>query len=239
MYSVQTDALHFILFGAMPYILLSICVVGAIWRYTSNRYSWSSQSSQFLENSVLFYGSFPWTFGVMFFLLLHLFCLFFPRAILAWNGVPLRLYILELSGLALGFLAFFGLLVFTYRRLTDVRVKSVTSGWDVLVLIVLLIQVATGILNAMLYRWGSNWYAATAVPWMWSIATLQPDPTYVSGLRLITKVHIFNAMIFIALIPFTRLAHFLVIRPYTYLWRPYQVVRWYRREAPENIVQYK
>src|SRR3990170_4618976 len=68
---------------------------------------------------------------------------------------------------------------------------------------------------------------------------IQPDPTYVSGLRLITKVHIFNAMIFIALIPFTRLAHFLVIRPYAYLWRPYQVVRWYRREAPENTVQYK
>ena len=139
----------------------------------------------------------------------------------------------------LGFLAFFGLLVFTYRRLTDIRVKSVTSGWDVLTLIVLLIQVFTGLINAIFYRWGSSWYAATAVPWMWSIFTLQPDPSYVAGLRLITKVHIFNAMIFIALIPFTRLAHFIVIRPYAYLWRPYQVVRWYRREAPENIVQYK
>ena len=239
MYSVQVDILHFLLFGAMPYILLTICVVGAIWRYTSNRYSWSSQSSEFLENSVLFYGSTTWHYGILIILLVHLFGLLFPRAILAWNGVPLRLYLLELSGLALGFLAFFGLLVFTYRRLTDVRVKAVTSGWDVLVLIVLLIQVFTGLINAIFYRWGSNWYAASAVPWMWSIFTLQPDPTYVSGLRLITKVQIFNAMIFIALIPFTRLAHFLVIRPYAYLWRPYQVVRWYRREAPENTVQYK
>src|SRR3989304_6902162 len=227
------------LFGALPYIFITICIVGLIYRYTSNRYSWSSQSSQFLENSVLFYGANPWHYGIITILLVHIFGIFFPRAILAWNGVPARLYILELSGLALGFLAFFGLLVFTYRRLTDVRVKAVTSGWDVLVLIVLLIQVATGLINAIFYRWGSNWYAATAVPWMWSIYTLQPDPTYVSGLRLITKVHIFNAMIFIALIPFTRLAHFIVIRPYAYLWRPYQVVRWYRREAPENIVQYK
>src|SRR3989304_2389174 len=196
MYSVQVDILHFLLFGAMPYILLTICVVGAIWRYTSNRYSWSSQSSEFLENSVLFYGSTPWHYGILIILLAHLFGLFFPRAILAWNGVPLRLYLLELSGLALGFLAFFGLLVFTYSRLTDVRVKAVTSGWDVLVLIVLLIQVFTGLINAIFYRWGSNWYAASAVPWMWSIFTLQPDPTYVSWLRLITKVHIFNAMIF-------------------------------------------
>ncbi len=227
------------LFGAMPYIFLFICIGGLFWRYMSNRYSWSSQSSQFLENSVLFYGSFPWHYGIIILLLGHIFGLFFPRGILAWNSVPVRLYILELTALALGFLAFFGLLVFTYRRLTDVRVKAVTSAWDVIVLIVLLIQVFTGLGNAILYRWGSNWYAATAVPWMWSIFSLQPDPSYVAGLRLITKVHIFNAMIFIALIPFTRLAHFIVIRPYAYLWRPYQTVRWYRRTAPENIVQYK
>lgn len=230
---------HFMLFGALPYVFITICIVGLIYRYTTNRYSWSSQSSEFLENSVLFYGANPWHYGIIIILLTHIFGLFFPRAILAWNGVPARLYILELSGLALGFLAFFGLLVFTYRRLTDVRVKAVTSGWDVLTLIVLLIQVITGLINAIFYRWGSNWYAATAVPWMWSIFTLQPDPSYVAGLRLITKVHIFNAMVFIALIPFTRLAHFVVVRPYAYLWRPYQQVRWYRREAPENIVQYK
>lgn len=230
---------HFMLFGALPYVFITICIVGLIYRYTTNRYSWSSQSSEFLENSVLFYGANPWHYGIITILLVHIFGLFFPRAILAWNGVPARLYILELSGLALGFLAFFGLLVFTYRRLTDVRVKAVTSGWDVLTLIVLLIQVITGLINAIFYRWGSNWYAATAVPWMWSIFTLQPDPSYVAGLRLITKVHIFNAMVFIGLIPFTRLAHFVVVRPYAYLWRPYQVVRWYRKEAPENIVQYK
>lgn len=230
---------HFMLFGALPYVFITICIVGLIYRYTTNRYSWSSQSSEFLENSVLFYGANPWHYGIITILLVHIFGLFFPRAILAWNGVPARLYILELSGLALGFLAFFGLLVFTYRRLTDVRVKAVTTGWDVLTLIVLLIQVITGLINAIFYRWGSNWYAASAVPWMWSIFTLQPDPSYVAGLRLITKVHIFNAMVFIGLIPFTRLAHFVVVRPYAYLWRPYQVVRWYRRGAPENIVQYK
>lgn len=231
--------LNDLLFGVMPYLFLAIAVVGMIFRYTTNRYSWSSQSSQFLENSVLFYGSFPWHYGILLILLGHIIGLFFPRWLLAWNGVPIRLYILEVTGLALGFLAFFGLLVFTYRRLTDSRVKAVTTSWDVIVLIVLLIQIATGLGNAILYRWGSNWYAASAVPWIWSVFALQPDTSYIAGLRWITKVHIFNAMIFIALIPFTRLAHFMVVRPYAYLWRPYQVVRWYRRAAPENIVQYK
>lgn len=228
------------LFGAMPYVLLMIGIVGAIWRFTSNRYTWSSQSSQFLENKTLFFGSFPWHYGIITVLLGHIFAIFFPSAILAWNGVPVRLYLLELTALAFGLLAFFGLLALIYRRLTNVRVKSLTTGWDVLVLIVLFIQVVTGLGNAILYRWGSNWYAASAVPWIWSVLKFSPQVDYVASLPLITKAHIFNALLFIGLIPFSRLAHFVVINPYKYLWRPYQVVRWYRRGGPTvNIVQYK
>lgn len=228
------------LFGGMPYVLIVTAIVGSIWRYRSNKYTWSSQSSQFLENKTLFFGSFPWHYGIITVLLGHIFGIFFPSAILAWNGVPVRLYILEITALAFGFLALFGLLALIYRRLTNTRVKALTSSWDVLVLIVLLIQVLTGLGNAIIYRWGSNWYAGAAVPWMWSIFKLDPNVQYVANLPLITKTHIFNAMIFIGLIPFSRLAHFVVINPYKYLVRPYQVVRWYRRGGPTvNIVQYK
>lgn len=229
-----------VLFGVMPYILLMTAIVGAIWRFKSNKYSWSSQSSQFLENKTLFFGSFPWHYGIITILLGHILGLFIPKSIVLWNAVPLRLYILELTALALGFLALFGLLALIYRRLTNSRVKAVTSGWDVLVLIILLIQVVTGLGNAILYRWGSNWYVATAVPWMWSILKLQPNVDLVANLPLITKTHIFNALLFIGLIPFSRLAHFVVINPYKYLVRPYQVVRWYRKGGPTaNIVSYK
>ena len=228
------------LFGGMPYVLLMTAIVGGIWRYTTNKYTWSSQSSQFLENKTLFFGSFPWHYGIITVLLGHIIGLIVPGAILGWNSVPVRLYILELTALAFGFLALFGLLALIYRRLTNTRVKALTSSWDVLVLIVLLIQVLTGLGNAILYRWGSNWYAGAAVPWMWSIFKLDPNVQYVANLPLITKAHIFNAMIFIGLIPFSRLAHFVVINPYKYLVRPYQVVRWYRRGGPTvNIVQYK
>ena len=61
-----------------------------------------------------------------------------------------------------------------------------------------------------------------------------------ANLPLLTRLHIINAMVIIALIPFTRLVHFFVINIYKYLSRPYQVVRWYSRDArTENIVQYK
>lgn len=229
-----------VLFGAAPYVLITIAILGTIWRFTTNKYSWSSQSSQFLENKTLFFGSFPWHYGIVTLLVGHIIGIFVPSAILGWNSAPVRLYILELTALALAFLALFGLLALIYRRITNVRVKAVTSGWDVLVLIVLLIQVVTGLGNAIVYRWGSNWYAGAAVPWMWTIFKFSPNVDYVANLPLITKVHIFNAMLFIGLIPFSRLAHFVVINPYKYLWRPYQVVRWYTREAQTpNIIQYK
>ena len=228
------------LFGGMPYLFIMIAIVGVFWRFNSNRYSWSSQSSQFVENKVLFFGSFPWHYGIITLLLGHILGLIVPRSILWWNSVPVRLYILELTALSLAFLALFGLLALIYRRLTNTRVKSLTSSWDVLLLIVLIIQVVTGIGNAILYRWGSNWYAGAAVPWMWSVIKLDPNVAYVANLPLITKVHIFNAMIFIGLIPFTRLVHFIVINPIKYLTRPYQVVRWYsRNKTTPNIVQYK
>ncbi len=229
-----------ILFGGMPYLFIMTAIVGVFWRYNNNRYSWSSQSSQFVENKTLFFGSFPWHYGIITLLLGHILGLFIPRSILWWNSVPVRLYILELTALSLAFLALFGLLALIYRRLTNTRVKALTSSWDVLLLIVLLIQVVTGIGNAILYRWGSNWYAGAAVPWMWSVLTLQPNVAYVANLPLITKVHIFNAMIFIGLIPFTRLVHFIVINPIKYLTRPYQVVRWYSRDkSTPDIMQYK
>jgi nitrate reductase gamma subunit len=224
----------------MPYLFIMIAIVGVFWRFNSNRYSWSSQSSQFVENKILFFGSFPWHYGIITLLLGHILGLFIPRSILWWNSVPARLYILELTALSLAFLALFGLLALIYRRLTNTRVKSLTSGWDVLLLIVLIIQVVTGIANAIFYRWGSNWYAGAAVPWMWSVIKLDPNVAYVANLPLITKVHIFNAMIFIGLIPFTRLVHFIVINPIKYLTRPYQVVRWYsRNKSTPNVVQYK
>ncbi|MFQ5480485.1 MAG: respiratory nitrate reductase subunit gamma [Thermodesulfobacteriota bacterium] len=232
--------MYMFLYGTMPYVLVAIAVVGVFWRFNYNRFSWSSQSSEFLENKVLYFGSVPWHYGIILILLGHIIGLIIPSGMLWWNAVPVRLYILELTGLSLGFLAFFGLLALIYRRLTNVRVKALTNSWDVIILIILLIQVITGLGNSIFFRWGSNWYAASAVPWMWSLFRFNPDVTYVASLPLNTKVHIFNALIFIAFIPFSRLAHFVTINPIKYLSRPYQVVRWYKRSgSTTNIVQYK
>lgn len=215
----------------MPYLFLTIAIVGTIYRYMYNRFSWSSQSSQFLESKILFIGSPAWHYGIILILLAHIGAVFFPTQLLAWNASMARLYAIEITGLSLGLLALFGLIVIIYRRLTVARVRVVTSPWDVLILIVLVIQVVTGVGSAILYKWGTNWYAAAAVPWIWSVLTLNPKVQYVEYLPLITKIHIFNALILIGLLPFTRFVHILsVIGPIKYITRPYQVVRWYNRD---------
>src|SRR3990172_2729679 len=45
------------LFGVFPYITLVLMIVGLVWRYVTNQFSYSSLSSQFLENRQLFWGS--------------------------------------------------------------------------------------------------------------------------------------------------------------------------------------
>jgi nitrate reductase gamma subunit len=54
-----------VLFGIFPYIALLNAVVVTLYRYFSNRFSFSSYSSQFFESKALFFGSIPWHYGIL------------------------------------------------------------------------------------------------------------------------------------------------------------------------------
>jgi nitrate reductase gamma subunit len=218
------------LYGVFPYVAIILAVVGTIWRYFSDRFSYSSLSSQFLESRQLFWGSVLWHYGILVILAGHLIGFLIPRSVLAWNGVPWRLYVLEASALAFGFLAVAGLILLIIRRATNSRIGVVTSAMDVVLLLVLLVQVVAGVWTAIFYRWGSSWYAGFAVPYLWSLLKLGPDVSLVRNLPFMVQLHIVGAFVLIALLPFTRLVHLLTF-PIAYLWRPYQVVIWNRRRV--------
>jgi nitrate reductase gamma subunit len=219
-----------ILYAVIPYLAVAIAVVGGVWRYRTDKFSYSSQSSQFLESRALFWGSVAWHYGILFVLGAHVLALMFwdPWAILVGN--PTRLYVLEVIGLALSLLALAGLALLIVRRLTVRRVAAVTTPMDWVLLIVLTTQVALGIWVALGYRWGSQWYVHTAVPWMHSLIKLNPKPEYLTTLPTVVQIHIVGGFLLIALFPFTRLVHVVTV-PVTYLWRSYQVVLWNRRTA--------
>lgn len=216
------------LFAVFPYVAVVLAVVVGISRYFGDRFSFSSLSSQFLENRALFWGSVPFHYGILLVLLAHLLALVFPAQWAALIAEPIRLYVLEVTGLALGALALVGLAVLIVRRLRQPRVLVVTSAADWVLLAILFGQVALGFWVALVYRWGSDWYLHTAVPWLISLGSLSPQVEYVTALPWAVKLHMLGGFVLVAVFPFTRLVH-LVTFPVTYLWRPWQVVIWNRR----------
>ncbi|MHB1397907.1 MAG: respiratory nitrate reductase subunit gamma [Trichloromonadaceae bacterium] len=219
-----------ILFAVFPYVAVALAIAVGIYRYTIDRYSWSSQSSQFLESRALFWGSVPWHYAILLILLAHLLAFLFPAGWGALVGKPLRLYLLEITGMALGLATVIAIALLIVRRAANDRVATVTSVVDWFLLAALLLQVATGVWIAFTLRWGSVWYLHTATPWLWSLVKLDPQVQYLAVLPWVVKVHAVNAFVLVALFPFSRLVHVVSV-PLTYLARPYQVVVWYRQRS--------
>lgn len=219
--------LDLLMFGVAPYVAIALFVAVSLYRYRVQRFSYSSLSSQFLERKLLFWGSIPFHWGIVTILTMHFLAFLLPSAILSWNAAPMRLYLLEGTGLALGLWALVGLLILAYRRLNTPRIQAVSTGMDMVVLAALLVSVVTGVITAYSYRWGSNWYASVASPYLWSLLFLSPKVELMAALPALVKAHVFNFFVLLALFPFTRLVHVLTV-PFEYLWRPWQVVVWNR-----------
>ena len=147
-------------------------------------------------------------------------------AVVAWNGQPVRLLILEITAFSFGLAALIGLVLLINRRLTSRRVQMVTSKMDVVVYIILLVQVISGLLVAYHNRWGSSWFAAFLSPYLRSLLVFDPQMDAIASVNSLSlKIHVVSAFVFIGVIPFTRFIHFLVY-PVDYLWRSYQQVIW-------------
>lgn len=217
--------LNFFLFVIFPYVAIAILLVVSLHRYFNNSYKFSSLSSEFLESEQLFWGSVPWHYGIMGVLVGHVIGFCFPREVLAFGSVPVRLLIIEATALMFGLMSLFGLIVLIRRRMTDSRVRVVTSRMDMFILFLLLVQVMSGVGTAIFYRWGINWYATSMVPFLKSLMMLNPELLFIKSMPHLVKLHVFNAFLIIAVLPFTRLLHFLVL-PISYIWRSWQKVIW-------------
>jgi nitrate reductase gamma subunit len=194
------------LFIGIPYLAVAVAVFGSIVRYRTDQFSVSTHSSQFLENRALFWGSNAWHYAILLILAAHLAPLIAPGFWSSLLGEPTRLYVLEVTGIALTFVAGFGLVVLFLRRLMNQKVFRVTSAGDWLLLGVLLFQVGFGAYIAIAYRWGGAWYPDAVVPWLRSLITLHPEIATISAMPWPVQV-------------------------FAYLWRPYQLVLWNRKAS--------
>lgn len=185
----------------------------------------SALSSQFLEGRQLFFGSQPFHWGLIFLFFGHLIAFLFPQSVIAWNSVPVRLLILEISAFAFGILTVIGLVLLIIRRISNKRLHQVTTLMDIVVFLILTIQIVSGLWIAFFFKWGSSWFASVLTPYLYSIFSFNPNIAAVSQLPLMIRVHLVSFFIMLALIPFTRFIHFLVF-PLSYFWRSYQYVIW-------------
>src|SRR4030067_1055718 len=125
------------LFGAFPYAAVLLAVGAGVYRYFSDRFSFTSHSTQLLA-----------------------------------------------------------------RRLLPPRLLAVTTAMDWILLLVLLLQVASGVTIAWKYRWGSAWYLHTAVPWLGALVRLRPETAYAATPTEVAKFHLANAFVLVAPLPF-------------------------------------
>ena len=225
----NTHYLDQFLFAILPYMVAITFLPVTIVRYRARGFTYSSLSSQFLENQQHFWSLVPFHYGILVVTAGHIVAFLLPAQLLAWNSKPVRLYVLEISALIFGVLSLIGLCASLVRRFSSSKVRRVTTMRDWILFAMLAVQIASGIGVAIFHPWGSSWFASAVTPYLRSLLALNPNLAAISAMPWLVKFHIVMAYLVIGYFPFTRLVHVLVI-PNPYLWRKPQVVRWYGRQ---------
>src|SRR5215469_5280531 len=138
----NTFYLDTFLFAILPYMVAITFFPVTIVRYLSRGFTYSSLSSQFLENEQHFWGLVPFHYGILAVTAGHLGAFLLPTQVLEWNTQPVRLYLLEITGLMFAALALIGLSAALVRRFTTSKVRIVTSSRDWVLFWLLIIQIA-------------------------------------------------------------------------------------------------
>ena len=117
------------LFIVLPYLAVVIFFVGTIYRYRYNRFSYSSLSSQFLENNALFYGSQAFHWGIIFLFFGHLIGFIFPATVTALNNQPVRILIIEGTALIAGLVTLAGMIILIYAGFLMHASENIRLPW--------------------------------------------------------------------------------------------------------------
>ena len=224
------------LFVGLPYVALVSLIVGSIVRYRTRAFSYSSLSTQFLEDRWLVWASLPWHVGIIVVLLGHVLAFCLPGTWAALMSVPMLLFLAETIGLLSATLCLISLIILLARRFVNARLQAVTSYLDVVVLLLLFFQVVTGLGVATHYRWGAAWAPGALGPYLAGIFVLKPNPGLVTDLPPLVKMHIASAWVILMLFPFTRLVHVFSLPVWYFLRSPQKVV-WNNTRAQRRLEQ--
>lgn len=198
------------LFAAWPYIALSLLLVGIGVRYLLDRRQMAAVAKEMAEARALFGGGKIWRASLLLLAAAHLAGMVLPRVVLWWNGSPGRLYLLEGVGLIAGIAALVCCCALIARQLGSSSRSLITELSDTVFLALLLVGILSGVLTAVLYRWGSTWSAVTLAPYMSSLVHAKPATSFATQMPFLVRLHVFSAFAALAVFPLTRPAAFLI-----------------------------
>ncbi|MDP3264192.1 MAG: respiratory nitrate reductase subunit gamma [Tabrizicola sp.] len=221
--------MHHFLFGVLPYLAITIMVVGSVIRYDRDPFTWKSKSSQLLRKRSFVLGSVLFHVGVIVIFFGHLVGLLTPIAVFDALGVShgaKQLMAIVLGGIA-GVMALVGGMILLVRRFGDPRIRATSGFGDNLVIVMLVAQVILGLGSIIPSLSHLDGYEMLKfMGWAQGIVFFQPGAAeHLVDVHWIFKAHILLGLAIFIVFPFTRLVH-MVSAPLRYLWRPgYQIVR--------------
>lgn len=224
-----------LLWGVLPYVVLTIFIGGHIYRYQKDQFGWTTKSSELLEKKQLRLGSNLFHWGIIIVFGGHVLGLIIPVQFYNAIGITEDIYHLGaiVFGIPAGIIALIGIILLVYRRMTVKRVKATTSISDWIAVIFIFLSIVTGMIAT-----GTNIdpqgfdYRATIAPWLRGLFIFNIQPELMKTVPIWFKIHIYTTFSLYVVWPFTRLVHVFSL-PLRYLRRSYVI---YKRKISRNHV---
>lgn len=216
-----------LLWVVFPYMVLAIFVLGHVWRFSKDRFGWTSRSSQIYESKLLSWGSPMFHFGIIGIFFGHVVGLAIPKQVTDFFGITNHMYHLMAAtvGLAAAAACVGGLAILLYRRRTNSRVFGATTVGDKIMYLSLTLTIVFGVMATLVHStFGDYDYREGVSIWFRDFWTLRPDAEMMMHAPLFFQLHVLSALVLFAIWPFTRLVHVFAV-PVGYLTRPYIVYR--------------
>ncbi|KWW98226.1 nitrate reductase [Carbonactinospora thermoautotrophica] len=217
-----------VLWVIVPYVSITVFVLGHVWRYRYDKFGWTTRSTQLYEQRLLRWGSPLFHFGILVALFGHVIGILIPKSWTLAVGVPEGLYHAAAVGLGAlaGFCTLVGLAILIYRRRTVGPVFRATTVNDKAMYVLLAATIVLGLATTVLGNLTGHPhdYRDTVAPWFRSIFALHPRAELMAEAPLGFQLHALAAFALFAFWPFTRLVHMFSF-PIGYLTRPYIVYR--------------
>lgn len=218
------------LFGIYPYIAAGIFLFGSLARFEREQYTWKADSTQLIHRGSLRLGNILFHVGILGLFFGHLFGLLTPVAVWDWLGVPhsFKQAVAMIAGGVMGSMCLAGLVILLHRRLSNVRLSTITKTGDKVLLLWILVTLLLGL--STIGESAGHMDGAMMVKlmtWAQHIVTFRGDAaSHVADAPLIFRVHLFMGMSLFVIFPFTRLVHvWSGFASVTYLSRAWQLVR--------------